>query len=179
MKPPRLYLAGKIGKNDWRHKLVPGLREREWKNGPIITLNFEYVGPFFKACDHGCFHGSNTHGAFNDEGCSASGDVPYSQRDIKDNNNAAMDSADLIFVYINAPDCYGTLVEIGRATAQNFRARIVIAFAPGMPVEDFWYAAIQADEVHENVRECCLPGLIANELRKVRPQAFASMGGGL
>lgn len=172
---PRLYLAGKIGKNDWRHKLVPGLRGREWKDGPIITPDFKYVGPFFKSCDHGCNHGPNSHGATSDI---ESGESPYTQADVFRNNNAAMDSADLIFVYINALDCFGTLVEIGRATAQIFPARIVIAFAPGIPAADFWYGTLQTDNWHENIRECCLPELIAAELKEVHLKATASIGGG-
>ena len=66
---PALYLAGKIGKNDWRHPLIPGLRERTWSDGPIITPTYEYVGPFFVACSHGCAHGPNSHGVIGGEGC--------------------------------------------------------------------------------------------------------------
>ncbi len=175
---PRLYLAGKIGKNDWRHKLVPGLNGHDWADGSIITPDFEYVGPFFRACRHGCFHGPNTHGAFNGDGCTNSGDVPYSPQDIVNNNNAAMDSADLIFVYITTLDCFGTLVEIGRATGHISPPRIVIAFAPEMPVEDFWYAGLQADKTYTSVRECCLRELIATELNVVRLQNTGKAGGG-
>ncbi len=178
MIKPRFYLAGKIGKNDWRHTLVPGLRGHEWGDGLIETDDSIYVGPFFRSCDHGCFHGRASHGAYNEEGCFGNGDAPHSRQDIIRNNNAAMDSADLIFVYINALDCFGTLVEIGRATAQIFRARIVIAFATGIPVPDFWYSGLQVDATHENVCECRLPELIAAELNVVRMQNAIYAGGG-
>ena len=55
---PKVYAAGKIHKNDWR----PVRRGGEL----IDTVELEkyvYVGPFFIGCDHGCFHGDNSHGA--------------------------------------------------------------------------------------------------------------------
>jgi hypothetical protein len=84
IRKPTVYLAGKIGRNDWRHELVPELRGTV--NGdcldpePVLfdpTLridcgDFVYVGPFFVSCDHGCFHGPASHGAVGapDEGLS-------------------------------------------------------------------------------------------------------------
>lgn len=72
----RIYLAGKIAMNDWRHRVVPQLRgavdEAETWNMtrpttfPILTRaifgEHDYVGPFFLSCDHGCAHGASTHG---------------------------------------------------------------------------------------------------------------------
>ena len=58
----RVYLAGKISKNDWRHQLIAGLRNHSWEDGPLTQSGFTYVGPFFISCDHGGFHGPNTHG---------------------------------------------------------------------------------------------------------------------
>src|ERR1700730_9535978 len=70
------YLAGKISKNGWRHRLVPRLSDSPWaESGPItempilkngIAPGLHYSGPYFVACDHGCFHGPNTHGAIDD-----------------------------------------------------------------------------------------------------------------
>ena len=72
----KIYLAGKIKKNDWRGALVPWLEDlmpEDWHK--TVTLDMdgrnEYVGPFFVACDHGCAHGSNGHGAVGG-GCSVS-----------------------------------------------------------------------------------------------------------
>lgn len=164
-----LYLAGKIGKNDWRHSLVQKLRDHLWEDGPIKTSDFDYVGPFFVSCDHGCRHGNNLHGAVAavtsrwHEGRLLELCGPeLTQRTVVTNNNASLDTADLVFVYITAVDCYGTLIEIGWALAK--KKRVVVAFAPGIPVEDFWYGALQADAIHTNVRECCLPALLATVL---------------
>lgn len=160
----KLYLAGKIGKNDFRHDIVTGLRQHEWDYGPIETPDFIYMGPFFKSCDHGCYHSQNGHGLMNPEGCIGNEENPYSQDDVIASNNAAMDAADLILAYITSADCYGTLVEIGRATVMP-QKRVVIAFAPGIPAEDFWYAAKQADKVYFGVCDYCLPGLISREIK--------------
>ena len=49
---PRVYLAGTMVKNDWRHYLVPGLREHDGSDGSLELPDFTYVGPFFVSCDH-------------------------------------------------------------------------------------------------------------------------------
>jgi very-short-patch-repair endonuclease len=75
-----IYLAGKIGKNDWRHSTVDGLSdtckkfydnpEMEW---PILEQSIEndhsYSGPYFISCSEACYghgtgwaHGPGTHG---------------------------------------------------------------------------------------------------------------------
>jgi len=68
-KPRRkIYLAGKVTKNCWRHKIVDGLRGKDWDDGPLPCAvyidgeSFDYTGPFFVSCDHGCYHGEGTHG---------------------------------------------------------------------------------------------------------------------
>lgn len=160
---PYLYLAGKIGKNDFRHRMVPGLRGHEWRDGPIDAGQYLYVGPFFKSCDHGCNHNPNGHGAASGFHV---GESPYNQADVIRNNNAALKQADLVFAYITSPDCYGTLIEIGSATRAG--QRVVMAFAPGMPHYDFWYAKLQSVSVHYEIRECCLPGLISKELEALK-----------
>lgn len=163
-KPLKLYLAGKIKKNDFRHRIVPNLRDHDASGGQLKTASFIYTGPFFTACDHGCYHTPNSHGSIAENGCMASGDTETRYEVIR-RNNAAIDSADLVFAYITTTDCYGTLIEIGRTTITPRRPRLAIAFAPGIPVDDFWYCASQADSVHHNVRECCLQDLLTVELR--------------
>ena len=159
MPKPKIYLAGKIGKNDWRHFLVPGLRNCEWKDCPVDAVNFQYVGPFFVACDHGCNHGPNQHGAAAGHSICES---LITQRDVIRNNNYGLAQADLVFAYINSVDCFGTLVEIGMAI--NSGQRVVIAFAPGIPHPEFWYAALQAKSIYHEVRECCLQEILRKEL---------------
>src|SRR5262245_48320700 len=78
--PLTVYLAGKIRKNCWRHELVAGLREATSESsscpsGDPVSLPDEwpvlhravlgehhYAGPYFQSCDHGCFHGPDSHG---------------------------------------------------------------------------------------------------------------------
>lgn len=60
-----IYLAGKISKNCWRHELVPGLRNASDNTEKLeyaILDRHTYVGPWFKACGHGCFHLPRSHG---------------------------------------------------------------------------------------------------------------------
>ena len=74
--PIRIYLAGKITKNGWRKEIVPQLRSAwgapcldaaDWRDIDPLEfylggVHFHYVGPYFVGCDHGCFHGPNSHG---------------------------------------------------------------------------------------------------------------------
>jgi hypothetical protein len=122
------YLAGKIGKNDWRHRLAPGLRDSPW-DGPVtetpilknvIAPGLHYSGPHFVACDHGCFHGEGTHGAIDDGlncGSGSPAAIPY-----KDRHLVAFAAcwqirrANIVFAWIESADAHGTLVELGIAT---------------------------------------------------------------
>lgn len=158
---PMIYLGGKIGKNDWRHDLIPGLRERTWSGGPIITPTYQYGGPFFVSCSHGCLHGPNQHGAIGREDCCES---ILTRQQVIENNRTAIAKADLILAYITATDCHGTLFELGYASA--LAKRIIVAFAPGIPAADFWFPALQCHAKHESVRICCLKDILADEIRK-------------
>lgn len=169
-RKPHVYIAGKISKSDFRHQLARGLRNHDWDEGFLENDSFIYTGPFFRSCDHGCSHGSNTHGAT--EGCSDGA----THDEILARNNDAIDNADLVFVYITQEDCYGTLVEIGRASAKG--KRIVIAFATGFEhKEDFWYAVESADYIYHDVNPCCLTGLLAREIDRLSRKANHKMGG--
>jgi len=65
---PRVYIAGKVAKLDFRHDLVPGLRDWRRENGSLECRDFIYVGPFFNSCDHGCMHGPGSHGVVGGHG---------------------------------------------------------------------------------------------------------------
>jgi len=67
----RIYLAGKIAKNDWRHEVVTNLGRAlvigdQWSRWPVLEKAVfgahDYVGPFFISDDHGCAHGAGAHG---------------------------------------------------------------------------------------------------------------------
>jgi len=175
IKSPKLYLAGKIKKNDFRHQIVHNLSGHDTNSGYLQTEDFTYIGPFFVACDHGCYHSPNSHGSIAENGCMHSG-ATQSQAEVIRKNNAAIDSADLVFAYITTTDCYGTLIEIGRATSTLRRPRLAIAFAPGIPVDDLWYCVLQADSVHYSARECCLRELLSAELKALQTAHPAAHG---
>lgn len=69
----KIYLAGKVGQNDWRNGIVEGLRSecadlfsdplRPWRTlHRSVAGRHHYTGPYFISCDHGCFHGESSHG---------------------------------------------------------------------------------------------------------------------
>lgn len=154
--PLKIYLAGKISKHCWRHGVVTGLRNayndvgstdhdgghRTQRNPwPIlrraVTGGFDYVGPYFTSCDHGCAHhkvfppfdskhgtdGGGLHG-LQEEMC-----VTAAQPEtVVSLCLEAIRVADIVFAWIDAPDCYGTIVEIGYAAALN--KVIAVSFAP-------------------------------------------------
>ena len=150
---PRVYLAGKIEANDWRHDVVTGLRGA-WSNdlpdpmrpetwcdwpvwpGAVCDGLGDYVGPYFVSCDHACTHGASTHATSG--GCN---DAPvddaraFVHRQCLD----ALHCADLVFAWLDDRTAYGTLVELGYAAA--LRKRVVIAHPGDLRlVRDMWFA---------------------------------------
>jgi hypothetical protein len=123
-----IYLAGKISKNDFRHRLVPGLRDSHW-DGPVtetpilensLARGLHYSGPHFVSCDHSCFHGPNSHGAIDDgENCGSSTPEAISHKNrylVPFASCWQIRRANIVFAWVESPDAYGTLVEIGVAT---------------------------------------------------------------
>ena len=117
----KIYMAGKISINGWRHNIVKGLREHDywgcWNENLhekylSISKNLIYTGPFFIGCDHGCSHGDSTHGAKN-SACSQN-NAP-TKNGIFRGCIEQISDADYIFCWIDGLDCYGTLFELGIA----------------------------------------------------------------
>lgn len=110
--PKRIYLAGKITGTNWRRALVspcyalnfhPHMDDCRWGILPrAIHGKFDYVGPFTM---------SDQHGATIHESCEAT----FAPQDITSRCVTALSLADLVFAWIDSPDAYGTLVEIGIA----------------------------------------------------------------
>jgi hypothetical protein len=154
--PLTMYFAGKIRKHCWRSSIVhvsndwsgecgygppDDFRSQPW---PIqeraIFGEHHYCGPYFISCDHGCFHGDDTHG------CNANGEwTDGNHRDggrvIVDQCLAAIEKADLVFAWIDEADCYGTVAELG------FAASIATPIWIGGPrrFRDLWFAYHLAD----------------------------------
>jgi hypothetical protein len=139
-KMPKVYLAGKISKNDWRHELVPGLRNHAWGDGDLDCGKFIYTGPFFVGCDHGCFHGPDTHGSHAD-GCIGGGvDGPSSWTEVVQRCRRGVISADLLIVYAESLDCIGSMVELGIAIEGGIP--VIFCVAPGVNHREFHFPAI-------------------------------------
>lgn len=183
----KVYLAGKIKKNCWRHDIFNGLREIpdenitvkqnfnmnkavketikeyndysfynkiEIKN--IKNIKIKYQGPYFIGCDHGCFHGPQTHGCgvsnitihenkYVNIGCNGE----LNKKQIPDVCNSVISSclesikkSNFIFCWINEKDIYGTLVELGYAKALNKNIFITIdkSLKDSLFDKEIWFA---------------------------------------
>lgn len=152
----RIYLAGKIGKNCWRHDIVRGLRGAGDIGLPWPTLEraidgtHDYVGPFFVSCDHGCAHAPSQHG--NAERCSGLEGLGRGFALL--HCFQALDNADLVFAWIENLTAFGTLVEIGWAAKRmnqfGNRLVVVVCFSDRMSDEDMeemWFASEAASLV--------------------------------
>lgn len=132
----KIYLAGKIAKNDWRESAVKDYRgsisdDTMHEHWPVlqdaIHGKHDYVGPFAVCCDHGCYHGPTDHGYGLDGlarcGSPHGGGPHRDYRSVRDwlshECAAAIERCDMFFVWIDTDDCYGSLVEIGIASALN------------------------------------------------------------
>jgi len=154
----RIYLAGKITKNGWRHRLTGyrGAVCEEVAFDPNCELvcegkGFIFVGPFPVACDHGCWHGPSTHGA---KLTNCSYFVKETQSDLRHRvfllNQHRIRRSDGVFAYIDELDCCGTLAEIGYAPALG--KPIGLAYGRNITVHDrnhLWFVEKCASEVYE------------------------------
>lgn len=144
------YLAGKITKDCWRHNIVKNLRgsfgtdDVDW---PVIENacgeNFDYIGPYFIGCDHGCMHGENSHGQglqeFDGSVCQ---DTPiHTPQRVVQNCLDAIKETDLFFAWIDDLTCYGTIAEIGYAVAKGKK---VFLGCPGELNKDLWFIKTMA-----------------------------------
>lgn len=126
----KVYLAGRIKPNDWRCELTvepsPIHDVKEWREVSELLMKDgnTLVGPFFIACDHGCYHGNCSHGAgilkCTCDGGSASAHEVFTKA------LGGIAQCDLFFVWAGEDfdEAHGTMVEIGYARAWN--KRIVI-----------------------------------------------------
>lgn len=121
-----------------------------WPTAPntrVLGLH-EYVGPYRTVLASGTpewkyygeFHGSiveGQHGASN----GTDDDLIVAQC------RAAIERADLVFAYINSPDCYGTLVELGMAVASNVFTVAAFERGVGWDWDDYWFTQEVIDAV--------------------------------
>lgn len=141
-----VYLAGKISMTDWRCKITRyELNYDAYGDinpGQIVAVNegLSVTGPFFISCDHGCYHGDGKHGV----GAVNSDEWPgclgryFSKDEVLEICKKQIESAEIVFAYIDGYDCYGTLAEIGYAHALG--KDIVIAFNSEELKKEMWFA---------------------------------------
>jgi hypothetical protein len=145
-----VYLAGKISKNGWRKAIVPNLRSVV--NGadeimtvdpvPTIIERLYTVGPFFIGCDHGCYHGENSHGvsANKEELCNG---ISISSKIVPALCADQILKSDFLFAFINELSCYGTLCEIGYAVGRGIP--VAVLFANKSIRSKMWFIGEMAD----------------------------------
>jgi hypothetical protein len=185
-RSPIIYFAGKIGRNDWRHNIlsnhllryaIDASEGRDLFN-PGFTLDCEiytYGGPFFLSCDHGCYHGQNNHGAgVVNQGCGngpfhSSYDVHQRRARVFKVNRARVLRADYVFAYLESSDCYGTLLELGIASAKKIPT--VIGFAPELSQsnrDDLWMATQSVQRTYTGTATQCWGEFAADYLKQRR-----------
>ena len=151
-KTTKIYLAGKITKNGWRQTVCDirnevTLFDIEEGATDLKTKEIPYndhtviTGPFFISCDHGCFHGENTHGV-QGNGCY---ELTFTETEVMQTCLHQIDKSDIVFAYIDSNDCFGTLCEIGHAHAQG--KQIIILFDTEQRRREMWFAAQMANVV--------------------------------
>lgn len=132
----KIYLAGKIAQNDWRHDIVRDLNEldemyystspEEWSSVPIPGTDLTYVGPYFQAAGHGCAHLLGHHG------------TTGARHKTATRCRAAIRNCDVFFAWLECETAHGTMVEIGYAYALG--KKIIIARPPKVEQCDECYA---------------------------------------
>jgi hypothetical protein len=150
----RVYAAGKIGPNDWRPAFdgVPDsgasydnyVRRGELEHdvplphgAPLGEVRLVYVGPWYidgSNC-HVSYHGRSTHG-LGIGGASNAMDAPTPDL-VLDNALGQIRRADVVYVRLDAPDCFGTLTEVGYAAALG--KPFVVDVVGDAPAEDMWF----------------------------------------
>lgn len=167
-----VYLAGKISRNDWRFRIFPirnadtsHITQNPHPHQPVVD-GMRYVGPFFLACDHGCFHGDSSHGRGADRLrwaepsnthlepdasriCYTLDAAEHTPQDVFQKCLKWLAEAEIVFAWVDAPSAYGTLVEVGIATALG----IPVYLATSREAEtrynisrEMWFAAAATGE---------------------------------
>jgi len=157
----KVYLAGKIWSNDWRHDIFKGLRNHQYDNiyddpyfkrdAPLVVDGHTYSGPYFLSDDHSFFHGDGSHGRglHLDENVMAPDWEIERQQYVVQKCFQWIKESDAMFVWLSADDCYGTIAEIGYAKSLGKRIFIGVDEKEKSKgyVNDMWFALECAEEV--------------------------------
>lgn len=112
-----------------------------------VLGSHEYVGPYrtdlrgsWDWKHYGEFHGSKVAGQ---HGASSGAEDGL----IVEECRQAIARSDLVFAYINRPDCFGTLVELGYAKALGIFTALAIEVGAEWDESDYWFVAHLVDAV--------------------------------
>jgi hypothetical protein len=136
----KIYLAGKISKNDWRKSIVGAAVDEDNPRKYGRRLGFDpwrivrdaifdqhdYTGPFFTSCDHGCAHSSGVHGN-SDHDCFMENEARLKDY-VAEQVQLAIKHSDLVFAWLDEFDALGTFWELG--FARGLGIRTVVALGP-------------------------------------------------
>lgn len=172
----KYYLAGKIASHDWRHIVVPELRNHIsggctdgfaplQECAPLpITQTAIYVGPFFVGCDHSCFHGDGQHGQipgfamdFKDTKRVGAGNYPVSELELWKLNVVGnclrwVRRCDVLIARLSDDDPSGTLVEIGYAMALG--KKLVILPTSPEAEKTHWFPMFTMETLIQRAYDC-------------------------
>ena len=192
--PLNIYLAGKIGpEHRWREKICGrntdgespihlgsectpcgGFQDMDWTPVQGVVLGVHnYTGPFYTT---GCTHGNpcggvddeDSHGVYAQEELGAhDGQIGTRAPVVVRLCRAAIKASDALFAWIDSPDCYGTIVEIGYALALGKK---VWVSGPKM-YRDMWFIYEAADirrfdfsDPRDALRQCIEVVRVANRV---------------
>jgi hypothetical protein len=146
----RNFPAWELARKITRDYDLDELEVQPWPKAPntaVLGIH-EYVGPYRwtfapiepMAKHLGYFHGSEGYGNHGYDMSDARG-----RRLIVSECEAAISRADLVFAYLNSPDCFGTLAEIGMAKAQGKFVYVAIEHTAEWEGTDYWFIEELAD----------------------------------
>lgn len=135
-----IYLAGKIGKNDWRHTIVDGLggecekvEELAWSDAEqshgyaafclprTISKSIfgvhDYAGPYFVRLDEHLEHDDDCLLKTDPGGhcCNCGMYSPLDHKHVVGMCFEGIDNCDVLFAWLDEKECHGTAMEIGYA----------------------------------------------------------------
>jgi hypothetical protein len=135
-----IYFAGKVGKKGWRDVL---LGDRSMSRGSF-TLPTEYcaayyAGPFALGCDHGCYHQDGSHGLSAPGACQSLDDEILPKHMVVRRCLSQVENAHLVVAYLEDLTAYGTLAEIGYASACEVTVALWIAPKLQSAPDELWF----------------------------------------
>lgn len=162
-----VYLAGKFD-SDWRSSIAPGFGSMDFDDaqyGKILWIDgfHNYAGPFKASLSAHGWTAPSTHGLSGrpDENGDFSVEYPLDEGKVFGRCIVGIRQCTVLFAWIDALDCYGTLAEIGMALALGKRIYLGIRKDLHVPVvgliergdhcpfyrSDLWFIERMANQV--------------------------------